>query len=232
MFYYRPYARNTVKRPQQPVAEYTAETVWGAAALAQRVNGGYFKDGVWNVDSATGQQTRVKEPNRDLVKKALVQPTDISDADRELGMEARSFLAQQLTLKTLKGKVSDFDRSLSGIVGKDQFTSADRLDIAVIASQIGAYERAKKELTAAERIDHSKGYLADVGAKVQARVEITRAVYSQNYNVFFISGITDTNQAVFFSYRERHDVGTWLTIKGTVKAHRPDATQLSRVRVL
>jgi hypothetical protein len=50
--------------------------------------------------------------------------------------------------------------------------------------------------------------------------------------VYFVSGITDTNQAVFFSYRERQDVGTWLTIKGTVKAHRPDATQLSRVRVI
>jgi hypothetical protein len=50
--------------------------------------------------------------------------------------------------------------------------------------------------------------------------------------VYFISGITDTNQAVFFSYRERHAVGTLITIKGTVKAHRPDATQLSRVRVI
>ncbi len=221
-----------MKRPQQPVAEYTAETVWGAAARAHRINGGYFKDGVWNVDSATGQQTRLKEPNRDLVKQALATPTVISDSDRELGMEARGFLAQQLTLKTLKGKVSDFDRSLSGIVSKDQFTSNDRLDIAVIASQIGAYERAKKELAVAERIDHSKGYLADVGAKVQVRVEITRAVYSQNYGVHFISGITDTNQPVFFSYRESYDTGTWISIKGTVKAHRPDATQLSRVRVL
>jgi len=46
MYYYRPYARNTMKRPQQPVAEYAAETVWGAAARAHRINGGYFKDGV------------------------------------------------------------------------------------------------------------------------------------------------------------------------------------------
>jgi hypothetical protein len=37
---------------------------------------------------------------------------------------------------------------------------------------------------------------------------------------------------VFFSYRERHDAGSWIAIKGTVKAHRPDATQLSRVRVI
>jgi hypothetical protein len=230
MFYYRPYARSTMKRPQQPIVEYTAETVWGAAALAHRVNGGYLKDDEW-LPNAT-PPCRGREANKTIVRQALAHPADITDADRELGMEARGFLAQQLTLKTLKGNVSDFDRSLSGMVGKDQFTSADRLDIAVIASQIGAYERAKKELAMAERIDHSLGYLADVGGKVQARVEITRAVYSQNYGVYFISGVTDTNQAVFFSYRERHDVGTWLTIKGTVKAHRTDATQLSRVRVI
>lgn len=238
--YYRPSGYNIASqvnrgrksRPVAEVTEYTVETVWGAAAYAHRINGGYFKDGVWNVDSATGTQNRIKEPNRDLVKGALTNPTLITEQDRSTGMQARAFLAQQLTLKTLKGPVSDFDRSLSGVVGRESFTSADRLEIAITASQIGAYERAQKDLATAERIDHSKGYLAEVGGKVQANVEITKVVYSQNYGVYFISGITDTNQAVFFSYRERHDVGTWLTIKGTVKAHRPDATQLSRVRVL
>lgn len=240
MRYYRPSGYNVQSqinrarkpRPAAEVVEYTVDTVWGAAAYAHRINGGYFKDGVWNVDSATGQQTRVKEPNRDLVKQALARADLITEQDRATGMQARDFLAQQLTVKTLKGNVSDFDRSLSGIVSKEGFDSNDRLDIAVIASQIGAYERALKDLATAERIDHSKGYLADVGVKINANVEITKVVYSHNYNVYFISGITDTNQAVFFSYREKYDVGTWLTIKGTVKAHRPDATQLSRVRVL
>lgn len=240
MRYYRPSSYNIQSqinrarkpRPAAEVIEYTVDTVWGAAAYANRINGGYFKDGVWNVDQATGTQNRVKEPNRDLVKQALAKQDLITDQDRALGIQARSFLAQQLTMKTLKGPVSDFDRTLSGVVSRESFTSADRLEIAITASQISAYERAQKDLATAERIDRSLGYLADVGAKVQANVEITKVVYSHNYNVYFISGITDTNQAVFFSYRERHDVGTWLTIKGTVKAHRPDATQLSRVRVL
>lgn len=230
MYYYRPYARKatTVKRTAQPTTQYTVDTVWGAAAHAHRINGGYFKTPAYD---ETGTKI-VKPMNRDIVRVALADVTVISDQDRELGMAARDFLAQQLTLKTLKGQVSDFDRSLSGIVGKESFTDADRLDIAVIASQISAYERAQKDLATAERIDHSRGYLADVGVKVQARVEVTKVVYSQNYGVYFISGITDTNQAVFFSYRERQAVGTCLTIKGTVKAHRPDATQLSRVRVI
>ena len=237
MRYYRPTSyniRSQVNRARKPVEviEYTVDTVWGAAAYANRINGGYFKDGVWNMDPATGTQNRVKEPNRDLVKQALANQSLITDQDRATGADALSFLAQQLTLKALKGKTTEFDTAMSKVVAMTGFSNANRLEIALVASQINAYERALRDLATADRVDRSKGYLADVGAKVQANVEITKVVYSHNYNVYFISGITDTSQAVFFSYRERHDVGTWLTVKGTVKAHRPDATQLSRVRVL
>ena len=228
--FYRPsYARKarTVKTAQ-PAVSYSAETVWGAAAHAHRINGGYFKTPEFD---QTGTKI-VRSSNRDLMTVALSDQTMITDADRALGSEARDFLAQQLTVKTLKDTLSDFDRSMASAVTMDELTSQDRLQLALIASQIRAYEQAKKEVATAQRIDHTRGYLADVGVKVQARVEVTRVVYSQNYGVYFISGITDTNQAVFFSYRERHDTGSWIAIKGTVKAHRPDATQLSRVRVI
>lgn len=230
MFYYRPYARrsNTVKTPKVEAVAYTADLVWGAAAHAHRVNGGYFKTPAYD---ETGTKI-VKPMNRDIMKVVLADSSMISEADMQMGNEARSFLAQQLTMKTLKGQVSDFDRTMSRVVGLDDFTSNDRLEIAMVASQIGAYQRAKKESIMAERIDASLGYLAEVGTKVQARVEITRSVWSNNFGVNFISGITDTNQAVFFSYREKLEIGSWVIIKGIVKAHRPDATQLSRVRVI
>jgi hypothetical protein len=230
--YYRPsYARKAqAVKTAQPAVSYSAETVWGAAAYAHRINDGYFKVDQFDVTQPGTMPT--KRANKIVMTSALEDVTLITDADRALGTEARDFLAQQLTVKTLKGALSDFDRSMASAVTMDNLSSQDRLQLALIASQIRAYEQAKKELATAERIDHTRGYLADVGAKVQARVEVTRVVYSQNYGVYFISGITDTNQAVFFSYRERHDVGAWIDVKGTVKAHRPDATQLSRVRVI
>ena len=228
--YYRPsYARKArTAKTAQPAVSYSAETVWGAAAHAHRTNGGYFKTPEFD---QTGTNI-VRSSNRDLMTVALSDQNMITDADRALGLEARDFLAQQLTVKTLKGTLSDFDRSMASAVTMDELSSQDRLQLALIASQIRAYEQAKKELAMTQRIDHTRGYLADVGIKVQARVEVTRVVYSQNYGVYFISGVTDTNQAVFFSYRERHNVGSWISIKGTVKAHRPDTTQLSRVRVI
>jgi hypothetical protein len=230
--YYRPsYTRKAqAVKTAQPAVSYSAETVWGAAAYAHRINDGYFKVDQFDVVQPGAMPT--KRANKVVMMSALADITVITDADRALGSEARDFLAQQLTVKTLKDTLSDFDRSMASAVTMDALSSQDRLQLALIASQIRAYEQAKKEVATAQRIDHTRGYLADVGVKVQARVEVTRVVYSQNYGVYFISGITDTNQAVFFSYRERHDTGSWIAIKGTVKAHRPDATQLSRVRVI
>lgn len=221
----RRYSRG--RRTVQPVVAYSVDTVWGAAAYATRVNGGYFKNPVYN---ETGTQV-VKPINRDVMKLALADVSLMSASDIEMGKQAREFLSQQLTLRGLKGRLSDFDRSMITVIGRAEFTSADRLDLALVASQIAAYERGQKELAVADRIDHSKGHLADVGAKVRATVEVTKSVYSQKYGVNFVSGITDTNQAVFFSYRERLATGTKIQVVGTVKAHRPDATQLSRVRV-
>jgi hypothetical protein len=74
--------------------------------------------------------------------------------------------------------------------------------------------------------------VAPVGEKVQLNVEVVKSVYSANYNVYFITAKTDGHQMVFFSYRERIQTGSWIMIRGSVKAHRQDATQLNRVKVL
>jgi hypothetical protein len=53
------------------------------------------------------------------------------------------------------------------------------------------------------------------------------------YNTTYIRAVTiDTRNVIMFSYREMIAVGTVITVKGTVKAHREDCTQLNRVSVL
>jgi len=69
-------------------------------------------------------------------------------------------------------------------------------------------------------------------AKMQMDVEVVSANYSHTYNIFWVTAITADNQAVFFSYRSKLDTGTWIHIKGTVKAHRDGKTQLNRVKVI
>jgi hypothetical protein len=175
---YVPKARfaKTRQSAVKDAVNYSADTVWGAAAHAQRINNGYFKTSAYD---ETGTKV-VTFSNRDVMKTALTDQTVILASDVELGRRAREFIAQQLTLKTLKGNLSEFDTSMTTVVGMDEFTSNNRFEIALVASQIRAYEQAKKDLATAERIDHTRGYLADVDAKVQARVEVTRVVFSQN----------------------------------------------------
>ena len=82
------------------------------------------------------------------------------------------------------------------------------------------------------RVDTTAGHVGAVGAKVTCAIEVVRSVYSQNYNCFFVTGITEQNQPVFFSYRGQLQAGVKITVQGAVKAHRNDSTQLNRVKVI
>jgi hypothetical protein len=68
--------------------------------------------------------------------------------------------------------------------------------------------------------------------KIDLDVEVVSANYSQSYGIFWVTAITRDNQAVFFSYRSKLITGSWIHIKGTIKAHRDGKTQLNRVKVI
>jgi hypothetical protein len=104
------------------------------------------------------------------------------------------------------------------------------LEIATIASSIRSYRTGLAHEQRMWGTDTSP--LAPVGTKVECQVEVIKSVYSQNYNTNYIRAVTlDTRRVVMFNYREGMDPGTVLTIRGTVKAHREDCTQLNRVKV-
>jgi hypothetical protein len=154
----------------------------------------------------------------------------ITDTDRDTGRAALDYVRRNLVIKGLKGNMSDFDQALSRVVEMTEFmTGADRYEIALVTSQIRAF----REGTRIEAVmdDVNRAPLADVGAKVSGHAQVVKSVFSQNYNVYFVTAKTDSNHMVFFSYRERLAVDSEIDFRGTVKAHRPDATQLNRVRL-
>ncbi len=231
--YFRPMTARSRKPRQQPAdAVLSAETVWGAAAHADRLNGGeYRKEREYMVrEDGTISDQVVREPNKIYLWKAIQDQALIIDEDRHIGRLALDWLRKSLVMKGLKGNMSDFDQSLSRVVEMTEFmTGADRLEIALVTSQIRAF----REGTRIEAVMHdvTRAPLADVGAKVTGHARVIRVVYSTNYNVYFVTAKTDTNHMVFFSYRERLAVDSEIDFRGTVKAHRPDATQLNRVRL-
>jgi hypothetical protein len=103
----------------------------------------------------------------------------------------------------------------------------------VIASLPASYERAVKRDTQNRKLESaSGGFVGRVGDKVKLNVEVVRSVFSQQWNVYFVSGITSDDQAVFFSYREAIPDGKLVVAYGTVKAHRGNSTQLNRVKIV
>lgn len=211
-------------RYQRPVLNLVADDVWGAACAAQRINGAYVK---FVGEVAEGQQA---ETNRQIIDRFIADTSQITEADREQAKAVRGYY-KGLTFKILQGKkLNDFDNTAMVIANRDVIEST--YDIAVIASLPSCHERAVKRDNINRKLENADGgYIGRIGDKVQVTVEVVRSNFSQQWNVFFVSGITDKNQAVFFSYKWAIESGKVITAQGTVKAHRDNTTQLNRVKV-
>ena len=218
------------RRQPREVREYSAETVWAAAAYADRVNGGEYLREPENILNPDGTWKPGRQANKRVLAEALANPDLVTDADRDTGREAWHWHQGRSMMDGLRGELRDFKKTLFEAVNQTAFLSTETLNMAVIASQIRAWRAGVAEEEA--RDDVVAGYLAEVGAKVRAGITVIRSVFSQNYNVFFVTAKTDSRHIVFFSYRDRMEPGSKCEIAGTVKAHRDDSTQLNRVRVV
>ena len=213
-------------RYQRPVLNFNANDVWAAAAAAQRINGAYIK-----VAPADENSEYITETNRAIINNFLSDPSLINEIDRAEGENIRTYY-KGLTFKILQGiKLNDFDNTAMTIANRDVIESM--YDVAVIASLPSCYLRAKARDDANARVrDADGGFISSPGNKVTLDLEVVKCIYSRNYNTYFVTGITDSNQAVFFSFKEGLNAGKRIKVAGTVKAHRDDSTQLNRVKVI
>ena len=210
-------------RYQRPELNYNADDVWAAACAAQRINGSYIK--ILDQGAPEGMQT-----NRSIVIGLLADPSVIADEDREQGEKVRSYY-KGFTFKILQGiKMNDFDNTAMVIANRDEIT--ELYDLAVVTSLPSCYLRAKARDDGDRRLrDADGGFIGQPGDKVTLSLEVIRCIYSQNFGVHFVTGLTTNNQSVFFSYRDKIADGTNILVQGKVKAHRADATQLTRTKV-
>lgn len=215
-------------RYTRPAVKFNASDVWAAAAAAQRINGAYLK--TIPVDE-NYQPIEGGSTNRQIIDNFLANTDLISEVDRMTGDDIRMYY-KGLTFKILQGiKLNDFDNTAMTIANRDSIESM--YDVAVIASLPSCYLRAKARDDANARVrDADGGYISSPGNKVTLDIEVVKCIYSRNYNTYFVTGLTDNNQAVFFSYKNGIDNGKRIKITGTVKAHRDDSTQLNRVKVI
>jgi hypothetical protein len=157
---------------------------------------------------------------------------DITEADYEMGRLAREWHKGRTLMSAIKRPLSGFEANLAKAASMDEFVlEVHKLEIATIASQIRSYRVGVAEEEKMWGTDTTP--LAEIGAKVQCEIEVIKSIYSMNYNCIFIRALTvDTKKVLLFTCCEQFAAGTIITIKGTVKAHRDDCTQLNRVKVL
>ena len=232
--YYRTMTPRTRKPRQQPAdVVVSSDVIWGAAAYADRLNGGeYRKEPEYLIrEDGTVTDEVLRQPNKIYMRQAIEDQTMITAEDLHVGQQARDYIRKNLVIRGLKNDLSDFDRAMCKTLEMEQFMpGTDRYEIALVASQIRAYREGTRLEAVLENINRDP--VAPVGEKIQLNATVIKSVYSSNYNVYFITAKTDENQMIFFSYREKCKMGEHITVRGSVKAHRPDATQLNRVRIV
>ena len=228
--------RQTWKPKAKPTgAKHSVDNVWGAACAAQRINGSYVKETQHRFDEDTNTTVVVKQRNRDIMADILANPAVLTVEDIAQGQECRKFLEQDITLRGLKGRLTEFDTAISKTVAvSEEFdTVTNKYELAVVASLPASHQRSLSRQEVDSRVRQTAGgHVGTPDAKVDLDVEVVSANYSQSYGIFWVTAITQDNQAVFFSYRSKLITGSWIHIKGTVKAHRDGKTQLNRVKVI
>jgi hypothetical protein len=215
--------------------KHSVDNVWGAAVAAQRMNGSYLKETTYVLDMDRNVSVVDKRRNRDIMVDILANPALLTVEDIAQGQECRKFLQNDIIFRALKNKLTEFDTAVSKVLAvTDEFdTVKHKYELAVVACLPQSHQRSLAREANQARIQQTTGdYIGQVKDKITVNVEIIRCVFSQNYNTWFATAVTQDNQAVFFSIREPHDAGTWLTIRGTVKAHKDGSTQLNRVSIL
>lgn len=208
---------------------FETATAFAAAAAAHRVNGGYIKQDVTTFHDEGGY-TVEKVANKKLIRQFLTGDFDITDADREMGEKVRQH-CHGLSFKIITGAtLSDFEIAMLRIAETEKVDS--NYDLAVIASLPATFDRAQIRQAQNVRLREAAGTLSNaVGTKVELDIEVVRCNFSNQWETFFVTAIVD-NAVVFFAQKKAIEVGSAVRIKGKVKDHKADRTQLSHVKVL
>lgn len=218
------------KRPAPVMVN--ASSVFTAAVTAHRINDGeYVKAGSGQYVENVGWVPNPKATNRTIIDQVLKGEISSLPEDQELAGKVQTHF-KGLTFKILKGNIlTEFDQKSLYLASADEISERD---INVVACLPSAYERSTKRQSIDDRIANcEREHISSLGSKVDINGEVVRSVYSQQWACWFITMITQSNHAVFFSQKKGIEVGATIRIEGKVKAHRDGfQTQLNYVRVI
>lgn len=201
---------------------FTADIVWGCAVAVDRINGGYFKEPVYDEDEDT--PVIKTHPNKLLMRRWLAANTfdRVTDNDIEAGIELRHYFNGYL-LKELSGKINDFERQALRLAQQNDFTSRDLLAFSIISCLPSSQRRDNENKALRQEIYHSTPLPGDISDYVTGDLIIVKSLFNFNYSKYKIVGRFGES-FVDFWYKEGFTVGDTVKIKGRIKRHREDGS--------
>jgi hypothetical protein len=210
--------------------EFTADQVWGLAVEADRINGGYSKEGESRYDDQTGKYEVIKTANKVMVKQWLRENRQPSVEDTEKGREYRTFF-NGYTLKALMGNLSDFDRQALRIAQIDQFTGKNMLEFAIVSCLPSSARREQERTELKREVYSSEQLTGNIGEVVRGEIEVISSRFNTNYNKHKITARMG-EAFVDFWFSTDLNKGATVTVQGKIKAVRGDkTTQLNFVKI-
>ena len=207
--------------------KFTADQVWGCAAAAQRINGGYFKE----PEFAEDRVTVLRNANKTMVKGWLRDEdySQVTAADITAGQTARNHF-KSYTFLAIAGRLNEFQTTAMQLAAKEEFTGRDIYDFAVISClpSVAVRDVANSELK--REIYTSEQLQGDVGDTVVGDITVLTARFNPDYAKHKITARMGESFVDFWFGQELKGE---LRIKGKVKVQRGNkTTQLNYVKVL
>ena len=207
--------------------KFTADQVWGCAAAAQRINGGYFKE----PEFAEDRVTVLRNANKTMVKGWLRDEdySQVTAADITAGQTARNHF-KSYTFLAIAGRLNEFQTTAMQLAAKEEFTGRDMYDFAVISClpSVAVRDVANSELK--REIYTSEQLQGAVGDAVVGDITVISARFNSDYNRYKITARMGESFVDFWFGQELE--GT-IRVKGKIKTQRGNkTTQLNYVKIV
>lgn len=175
------------------------------------------------------QNGQYDQTNKVHMRDSLDAGEEYSESVIDRAKEIMQFY-QGLTFKVLSGAaMTDLNKTLMNAASSETVSARQ---LGAIAYSPKGYEYGKQRVDYEDRIRFATGELLQpIGGKFAGTVEVLRCIFSANYQVYFVTAVTEGDSIVYFAAKKSVAAGSRVSISGTIKAHRTDQTQLNRVKI-
>lgn len=191
--------------------------VMALAFRACRETGGYKKYAEYDFEKDQEAHPATKTVLRRMVSE-LEEP---GANDKRTATKMIDFYRSLFTMRTLRGKISDFDKGLSQVLAEDQVDVSRGFPFGKYAFMADMYLRDIKKQRVLDSVDASE-WMGKLNVRQDISFKVASCVYSRNYGIYFITAVCEGNM-IRFAYKDSLKSGKVYTGKGTVKEHISDS---------